>query len=443
MKPMRSVYLRIFLLVVLSVACAQNSVAEIVRVVIKGPIQVVTEEQIGRAIDQAKDENAAAVVIELSTPGGLVDAMRGIVSKIEASPVPVIVYVTPSGSHAASAGFYILESADVAAMAPGTTTGVAHPVILYQTMDPVMKEKVENDLAAFMRSFVTKRGRNADAADSGVRQSKAFTEKEALDLHLIEYVSPSLDDLLKTLDGKTINRFDGSKTTLHLAGQPIRTLELTVRQRVLGVLLDDPELALLMLIIGALLIYAEFNFPGTIAPGAIGAVLVVLALFAMNYLPLNLFGAALLLAAIVLFVLEAKFGAHGALAIAGIVALVFGSLMLIDAPIPEMRVHVSTAIALAIAFGGITTFLTTLAIRARRNKSMTGAGALVGTEGIVRVPLAPRGKVFVNGEIWDAFCSEGAQVGDAVRVIAIKGFLLSVEKISRPAPINPPTHHQA
>src|SRR5579872_276083 len=362
MKSLPTVYLRILCLLTLCVACAQNSMAEVVRVVIDGPIQTITEERVERALDQAKNENAAAVVIELSTPGGLVDSMRGIISRIEASPVPVIAYVTPSGTHAASAGFYILESADVAAMSPGTTTGVAHPVILYQTMDPVMKEKMENDLAAFMRSFVSKRGRNADAAESGVRQSKAFTEKEALDQHLIEYVSPNLDDLLKTLDGKTITRFDGSKTTLHLAGQSTRTIEPTVRQRVLSVLLNNPDLALLMLIAGALLIYAEFNAPGTIAPGAIGTVLVVLSLFALNYLPLNFFAVVLLIAAVTLFVLEAKFGAHGALAIAGIVALAFGSLMLIDAPIPEMRVHISTAVGLAIAFGGITTFLTTLAI---------------------------------------------------------------------------------
>src|SRR5215472_6639408 len=250
--------LRIRFAILAAIVCiAPAASAQIVRVVLNDTIQPITKEVIDRAIDNAAQKNAQAVLIELSTPGGLVDSTRDIIQKILSSPVPVIVYVAPSGRRAASAGFYILEAADIAAMAPGTNTGAAHPVLLGQTPDATMKEKLENDSAAFMRSFVSKRGRNVDVAESAVRQSKSFTDQEALDQHLIDLVAPNEQELLKQLDGRTVTRFNGTTVTLHLQKPAVVDLSMTLRQRILSYIMD-PNVAFALLGIGLLAIYAEF-----------------------------------------------------------------------------------------------------------------------------------------------------------------------------------------
>src|SRR5690242_7424681 len=256
-----------FLVAVLCSAAAGR--ADVLGVVGDGTINPISDEYIERGIDQAGKEHAQAVLIEIRTPGGLVDSTRNIISKILASPVPVIVYVYPTGSRSASAGFYILESADIAAMAPGTNTGAAHPVLMGTTMDPIMKEKVENDSAAFMRSFVAKRGRNVEVAESAVRQSKSFTEQEALQQHLIAYVANDPTDLFKQADGKSVTRYDGQKVTVHLAGAHIDDYGLALKEEILGFLIH-PNAAFLVLIVGALAIYFEFNHPGAVIPGVIG-----------------------------------------------------------------------------------------------------------------------------------------------------------------------------
>src|SRR5437763_876796 len=386
---------RIPLAVLLSIlVLSALSKADVLKLVIDDTIQAATEERIERALNQAAAEKDDAVLIELSTPGGVMTAMREIMGKIIASPVPVIIYVTPRGSRAASAGFFILESADVAAMAPGTNTGAAHPVVLGTKVDDVMKEKMENDAAAFMRSFVSKRGRNVDAAESAVRQSKSFTEQEALQQKLIDLIAPSEQDLLKQLDGRQIKRFDGTSFTLRTNPAHVASYPMTLKEHILGFLMD-PNIAFLILIIGALAIYAEFNTPGAIVPGVVGLIFVVLALFALNLLPIRFAAVALLLVSFILFGLEAKFNAHGALGIGGTVMMILGALLLVDGPIPEMRIHLLTALAVSIPFGAITIFLVSIAVRARRNKVVTGISGLIGETAIAQTPLTTTGNVFL------------------------------------------------
>jgi membrane-bound serine protease (ClpP class) len=412
--------------------------AEILKVVVNDTIQPISAEYIARGIDEAQHRNAQAVLIEINTPGGLVDSTREIIQYITASSVPVIIYVTPSGSRAASAGFFILESADIAAMAPGTNTGAAHPVILGGgKMDDVMKEKMENDAAALMRSVAARRGRNVDVAESTVRQSKSFTDQEALSQHLIEYVASSEDDLLRQIDGKTFKRFNGQSITLKLSGQPISPFGMTLKEKILAYLMD-PNIAFLILAIGALSLYLEFNHPGAVIPGTVGIVFILVAAFALNLLPTRFAALVLILAAFALFAAEAKFATHGVLTIGGIALLTLGGLLLVDSPIPEMRVHLLTALSVSVPLGLITAFLMAIALKARRNKVLTGAQGLVGDTGVAQTALSPQGKVFVHGELWDAVASSALPPGQLVVVRRIDGLTLQVDPLgATSAPATP------
>jgi membrane-bound serine protease (ClpP class) len=408
---------------------AVPSSAEVLKIVINDTIQPITDEFIGRALTEAKNSKADALLIEINTPGGLVDSTREIIEKIVDSPVPVIVYVTPSGSRAASAGFFILESADIAAMAPGTNTGAAHPVTIGGAkMDDVMKQKIENDLAAFMRSVASRRGRNVEVAESAVRESKSFAEQEALAQKLIDYVASNEEDLFRQIAAKPIKRFDGQTVTLHLAGSTIRIFEMTLKQKILDHLMD-PNVAFLLLAVGLLSLYVEFNHPGAVVPGTVGVIFILLAAFALNLLPVRFAALALIAVAFALFALEAKFASHGVLTTGGIVLLTLGGLLLVDAPIPEMRVRLITALAVSIPLGLITAFLMTIALRARRNKVVTGAQGLVGEIGIAQSPLVPEGKVFVHGEIWNAVSSAPLPIGAKVVVRRVQGLQLEVSPV--------------
>ncbi len=421
-----------FLTTVLLVASCS---AEVLKIVVDDAIQPVTAEYIGRALAQAAANHDQAVLIELNTPGGLVDSTREIIEKIIASPVPVIIYVTPSGSRAASAGFFILESADVAAMAPGTNTGAAHPVIMGgEKMDDVMKMKMENDAAALMRSVVAKRGRNVELAESAVRESKSFTDQEALDKNLIEYVAPNEQDLLRQISGKSFKRFNGTTVTLDLAGQPIVDYHMTLKQRILNYIMD-PNVAFILLAIGALALYAEFNHPGAVIPGTVGVVFILLAAFALNLLPVRFAALGLIVGSFVLFALEAKFATHGVLTIGGISLLVIGGLLLVDGPIPEMRVRLVTALAVAIPLGIITAFLMQIAVRARRNKVVTGQQGLVGEIGIAETALLPSGKIFIHGELWDAVSTLNIPAGERVIVRQVDGLTLRVDPVAATRPV--------
>jgi membrane-bound serine protease (ClpP class) len=433
--------LRCFAVILLFGLFAASCSADILRVVVEDAIQPVTAEYIGRALELAAANHDQAVLIEINTPGGLVESTRDIIEKIVASPVPVIIYVTPSGSRAASAGFFILESADVAAMAPGTNTGAAHPVILGEKMDDVMKLKLENDAAALMRSVVTKRGRNVELAESAVRESKSFTEQEALDKNLIEYIAASEQDLFHQLNGKSFKRFNGTTATLNLQNKddknkdlPIRDYRMTLKERILSHIMD-PNIAFILMAIGALVLYAEFNHPGAVIPGTVGVVFILLSAFALNLLPVRFAAVAMIIGAFILFAAEAKFASHGVLTTGGIVLLTLGGLFLVDGPIPEMRVHLSTALAVSIPFGIITAFLMSIAMRARRNKVVTGEQGLVGEIGTAQTALAPAGKVFVHGELWDAVSVVPIPPGELIVVRQVDGLTLKVDPVLAAKPV--------
>lgn len=412
---------------VLALCYPALSRADVLKIVIDDTIQAATAERIERAIDRATARKDDAVLIELSTPGGEMGSMREIMEKILASPVPVIVYVTPSGARAASAGFFILESADIAAMAPATNTGASHPVGPFGgDIKGTMAQKVENDAAALMRSVVSKRGRNVEVAESAVRQSKSFSDSEALSQKLIDYVAPTEEDLFRQISSKPFNRFNGKQATVNLVGQHQVTIEETVKERVLGFLMD-PDIAFVLLAIGLLALYTEFNHPGAVWPGTVGIVFILLAVFALHLLPIRFAAVVLILASFVLFALDAKFGTHGVLAIGGIATLVVGALLLIDTPVPEMRVHLGTALAVSIPLGGITVFLMSVALKARRNKVVTGIDGLVGEMGVAQTALTPSGKVFVHGEIWDAVAPADVAAGTRVVVRQLQGLQLKVE----------------
>src|SRR5713101_6114653 len=293
---------------------------KVLAVDVNGVVHPVTVEIVSRGIHQAQQSNADAILLRLNTPGGLMNAMRETIEKIVASPIPVITYVTPSGGRAASAGFFLLEAGDLAAMAPATNTGAAHPVLMSGQMDPEMKQKVENDAAASLRSLAQKRGRNSELAEKAVLESKSFTEKEALDDHLIEHIARDEQDLFAQLEGREVVRFDGRKQTLHLKGATVIAYQPNLRERIISAI-ADPNIALILIVIGVLGIYAEFSSPGLIAPGVAGVISVLLGLSAISVLPISGTGAGLLAVALVLFALEAKFVSHGILTLGGAVAM--------------------------------------------------------------------------------------------------------------------------
>ena len=408
-------------LVVSTLAAAPKVIA----VDIDGVIHPITVDLLAHALDQAASQNVAAVLLRINTPGGLLDATRQMNEKIVASRVPVIAYVTPSGGRAASAGFFILEASDVAAMAPGTNTGASSPVALTGQMDETMRHKVENDASAWLRSTVEKRGRNATLAETTIRQASSFTEKEALDQHLIDLIAPSEQKLFDALEGREITRFDGRKEVLHVAGAEVVPYGLTLRERIISSI-ADPNVGFILLIVGALGLYVEFNSPGLILPGVAGGILLLLGVSSLAVLPLSWVGVSLLLLGATLFVLEAHFASHGVLGTGGTVALVLGALMLIDGP-PEMQIHLATALSVSIPFALITMFLLSLAIKARRNKSLMGGEGLLNEIGEARTALAPSGKVFVHGEYWDAVSSAPVEPGGEVRVVSVDGMKLKVE----------------
>jgi membrane-bound serine protease (ClpP class) len=425
-----------YVCLVLLVVVSSSASAEVLKVVVNDTIQPISGEYIARTIAEAARRNDQAVLIEINTPGGMVSSTREIMEKISTSTVPVIVYVTPTGGHAGSAGIFILESADIAAMAPGTAAGAAHPVILIGPVqlkpDEEMNRKIENDAAALIRSVASKRGRNIEAAEGAVRESKSFSDQEALSQHLIDYIASSPEDLFRQMKGKSFKRFNGESATLDLEGQPIATFNMTLKERILDALME-PDLAFLLLAIGILALYIEFNHPGAVIPGTVGAVFILIAAFALNLLPTRFAALGLILGAFVLFAAEAKFVSHGVLTAGGIVLLTLGGLLLVDAPIPEMRVHLATALAVSVPLGIITAFLMSIALKARRNKVVTGEQGLVGETGVAQTALSPQGKVFVHGELWDAIAPSPVPIGQLVVVRRIDGLTLQVEPLAVPS----------
>lgn len=416
-------------LALLAALCAAAGRAEskVIAVTLDSVIHPITVEIVGKTIEQARTEGAALVLIRLNTPGGLLEATRQLVEKIVASPVPVAAYVTPSGGRAASAGFFILQAADIGAMAPGTNTGAASPVLLGEQMDPVMRRKAENDAAAALRTIVQKRARNAELAEKAVLEAKAFTEKEALENRLIELVAASERELLEKLDGREITRFDGAKQVLHLGSPVVVEYRMSTRERLISSI-SDPNIAFILLVLGALGVYIEFSSPGLIVPGVAGGILLLLGLSALSVLPINWIGVALLILAVALFILEANFASHGILGIGGAVAMILGAMLLVEGP-PEIRIRFGTALGVTLPFAAITVFLLALVIRARAHKVVTGAAGMVGECGLAHTALEPEGRVFIHGEFWDAVSSKPVPAGARVRVTSVDGLTVHVEPV--------------
>jgi membrane-bound serine protease (ClpP class) len=406
--------------------------SSVFKITVDAPIHPISSEYIANTIDRADRENARLIIIVLNTPGGLDSSMREIIARILAARTPVAVYVSPSGARAASAGFFIAIASDLFVMAPGTSTGAAHPVgisITGQAMDKTMEEKVTHDAASYIKTLAEKRGRNTQLAEQAVRQSLSYTEREALDQGLVDFVAKSVQEIISHFDQKTIRRFDGEEVILRLKDEAVIDIPMSARQKFL-MTISNPNLAYILLMLGLLGLYFEFSNPGAILPGVLGAISLLLAIFSFQILPINYVGLILILLAIGLFVLEVKVQSYGILSVGGIIAMVLGSIMLINAPIPELQPSLRFIVPTAIGLSLIFFFLVFLVIRAHAKKVHTGKEGLIGEVGIARTDLRPEGKVFVHGELWNAESTTEIPQGSRVRVVAVlEGLRIRVEKI--------------
>jgi membrane-bound serine protease (ClpP class) len=418
------------------------SAPQVVVLRINGEIEPILAEYLDEGMQHAADIHANLILITMDTPGGLEDSMQDIIQHILASPVPVAIYVSPSGARGASAGFFILLSADVAAMAPGTHAGAASPLLEIGgypiTADDTLKNKILNDATAFLRSYSAKRGRNVQLAETAVTDAKAFTETEALDGKLIDVIAKSDDDLLAQLNGRTITRFDGQTQQLSLAGAQLTDYDMSTRQRFLSRIVE-PDVFFILLLVGVLGLYVEFTHPGMVAPGVIGGIAIVLALFAMHILPVNFAGLLLIFLALGLFILEAKFTSHGVLAVGGIVSMLLGALMLIHSPMTGAGVSLGTALGVTVPFAVIVVILMRLVLRSRTWRPSVGAEQLLGGEAEVTSALMPdevagefAGMVRMHGELWRATASQAIPAGSHVRVVRVQGLTLHVALATAP-----------
>jgi len=413
-----------------------GSSSQVVELRIGDEIQPVMAEYIVSGITEAARIHASLILITMDTPGGLSTSMEDIVHHILESPVPVAVFVSPVGSRGASAGFFILESADIAAMAPGTHTGAASPLLAVGgvplQIDETLKKKILNDATAFLRSYSAKRGRNVELAESAVVDGKAWTETEALDGKLVDLLANSPEDLLAKLDGRAIKRFDGSTMQLVLRNPRRVPLAMSLRERFLSRIVQ-PDAFFILLIVGVLGLYTEFTHPGTVAPGVVGGIALVLALYAMQILPVTPAGLVLIVLALGLFILEAKYTSHGVLAIGGIVAMLLGALMLVRSPLTGAGVSLGVAFGVTLPFALLTILLMRLVLRSRGWKTSTGVEQLMGAPGTVTEPLLRQadgelfqGMVRLHGELWRAVSGTEIPEGADVRVTRIEGLTLHV-----------------
>ncbi len=409
--------------------------ADVVHFRLDDTIQPATEAFVARVISQANLDGRDLVVMELDTPGGLLDSTRDITSTITGSNVPVAVLVGPAGAQAASAGFFILMSADIAAMAPGSNTGAAHPVGgKGEDIGEHMNAKVTNDASAMIRSLTEARGRNQEKAVEAVVESSSYTASEALELGLIDIVASDFDELLEQLDGLEITRFDGTTVTLDLSEPTVYTAEQSPAERFLSVL-ANPNIAYLLMALGMLGIYVEVTHPGAVFPGVVGVIAMLLALYSLSVLPVSLAGVALIVVGLVLFLLEVKVTSYGMLTVGGLASFVLGSLMLFDSPIPDMRVSLGVIIPTALLVATLTVFLLSRVLKAHSQAPTTGVEGMVGEVGRVVRDLNPRGTVAVHGEWWEARTSgEFVAKDDEVRVVAVVGRYLEVESMTGESP---------
>jgi membrane-bound serine protease (ClpP class) len=412
---------------ILMFSAAHAWAGEVVRMRVDDTIQPASQRYIERVLEGADAAGADLVVMELDTPGGLLDTTRDITSAIIESPVPIVVYVSPSGARAASAGFFILMAADVAAMAPGTNTGAAHPVGGQgENLPDDVRDKATNDAAAMVRSLAEQRGRNPETAERAVRESISLTADEALGEGLIDLIAPNLEDLLDQLDGREVVRASGDAVVLDLEDRSVVMVEPSFAEQLFSVL-ANPNIAYLLMALGALGLYVEITHPGGILPGVVGLIFLLLGLYSVSVLPVSWAGVALIFVAVLLFILEVKVTSYGLLTVGGIISFVLGSLMLFDGPIPAMRVSLGVVLPAAVVFALLTGFLLTRVVRAYRSRPMTGPEGLVDEIGRAIGDLAPTGKVAVHGEYWDARSVGGTVAGGSkVRVVAVGDRVIDV-----------------
>ena len=394
-------------------------------------IHPVSSEYIRKTIDRAEQEQVHLIILSLNTPGGLDSSMREIIERILSSKIPVAAYVSPSGARAASAGFFISMACDLWVMAPGTNTGAAHPVgvsITGQGMDETMSDKVTNDAASYIKSIAEKRKRNTQMAEDAVRKSLSYTETEALSGKLIDLIASTEQDIIDHFHGKSIERFDGTEMILDLKNEEIISVPMSARQKFL-ITIANPNLAYILLMIGLLGLYFEFSNPGAILPGVLGGICLLLAVFSFQILPINYVGLTLIVLSVGLFILEIKVQSYGILSLGGIAAMLIGSIMLVNSPIPELKPSLSFIIPMALGLSAIFIFLVIIAIRAHSKKASTGREGLLGETGVVYSDLSPEGKVFVHGEIWSAEATEAIPKGTKVVVVEVlEGLKIRVKK---------------
>jgi len=420
----------LFALCFFAVAASSFAAQRVVVLTLNDSIQPASLRYLQRGLDAARSGGAVLTIIELNTPGGLLTSLREMTTAITAAATPVVVYVTPSGGQAASAGFFLLMAADIAAMAPGTNTGAAHPVGPQgEELQKTISEKIANDAAALARSLAQTRGRPEEWAEKAVRESASFTASEALEKGLIDVIANDRGELLKKLDGMEVKRFDGRLVTLKLDAPEIIPIEPNAADRLLSVI-AHPNIAFLLFLAGIAGVGFELTHPGAIVPGVVGGLCLLLGLFALSVLPINYVGVLLMLLAILFFVLEVKITSYGLLTVAGLVSFVFGALMLIDSPIPALRVGLEVILPSALLIAALVIFLLNRVLHVHRHQPLTGQEGLVGEEGRVVVALDPAGKVFVHGEYWDAVAPRPVALGERIRVVKVQGGRLEVEPVA-------------
>ena len=404
--------------------------APVLTIEVDGIINPPTAKFITNAIDEAIRQNAQCLIIQLDTPGGLMESMRLIVKKELSSPIPIIVYVAPSGARAASAGVFVTMAAHIAVMAPGTHIGAAHPVTLgggEGKESKTMTDKIVNDTVSFVKSIAKTRGRNVDWAEKAVTKSVSITDEEAVKLNVVDFISPDLQSLLNKIDGKVV-KFDGVARTLHTKGIKPQPIQMSWREKLLDII-SNPQIAYYLLMLGGMGIFFELSTPGAILPGVVGGIFLILAFYALQVLPVNYAGLALILFGIILFIAEIKVVSHGLLAVGGVISLFLGSLMLFQSPAEYMRLSLSVIVPAVLVTSGFFIFAMTMAIRARLKKPTTGLEGLIGETGIVAIPLSPEGKVSVHGEFWNAVSDQPIEKGEKAKVIGVTHLKLKVKKL--------------
>lgn len=412
---------------VLSVSAPAAEQVDVIRV--EGVISPVAARFIEESVDRASRDGSVCLIMELDTPGGLMESMRSIVKKLMNSPVPVVVYVSPSGAQDASAGVFITLAAHLAAMAPGTNIGAAHPVTMGQKMDEEMKEKVTNDAVSYIRGIATERGRNADWAESAVRESESVTAEQARQLGVVDLICQDLDQLLEAIHGRQVETSQGT-VVLETKGVELRRIDLGFRYRVLNII-SNPNVAYILLILGFYGIFFELSHPGAFLPGIVGGICIILAFFAFQVLPINYAGLLLILFAIILFIIELLTPTFGFLTTGGIIAMILGSLMLIGSPAPFLRISWQIILPVTLATAAFFLFALGMTLKTRLRKPVTGKKGLIGEIGVAETRLAPEGKVFLHGELWNAECEEVVKKGEKVRVVAVEEHLkLKVVKLT-------------